>query len=61
MNEYRDLYQASRTDPTAFWAQAAREVTWIPRSTGGFPMLNSTRAPTRWTATSMRAAAIRQQ
>ena len=28
MNRYRDLYQASLTDPAQFWAEAAREVTW---------------------------------
>jgi propionyl-CoA synthetase len=28
MNRYRDLYQESLTDPTTFWAHAAREVTW---------------------------------
>lgn len=28
MDEYRDLFQASVDDPAAFWAQAARAVTW---------------------------------
>ena len=28
MGEYRDLFQASVDDPAAFWAQAARAVTW---------------------------------
>ena len=28
MNGYRDLFQASVDDPAAFWAQAARAVTW---------------------------------
>ena len=29
MNDYRDMYRASLTDPDRFWADAAREVTWI--------------------------------
>src|SRR5690349_6497583 len=29
VNEYRDLYQASITDPSELWADAARDVTWI--------------------------------
>jgi len=28
MNRYRDLYQASLTDPAQFWVEAARAVTW---------------------------------
>ena len=28
MGEYRELFDASVADPTAFWAQAARAVTW---------------------------------
>jgi propionyl-CoA synthetase len=28
MGGYRELFEASVTDPTAFWAQAARAVTW---------------------------------
>ena len=28
MDEYRDLFQASVDDPAAFWAQAARAVSW---------------------------------
>ena len=28
MSRYRDLYKSSLDDPAAFWAQAAREVTW---------------------------------
>src|SRR6476660_6739839 len=29
MGDYRDLFNASIADPTAFWADAARAVTWI--------------------------------
>ena len=45
-NRYRDLYQASLTDPAACWAQAAREVTWTrpPQQ-----ILDDTRPPfCRW-------------
>jgi propionyl-CoA synthetase len=49
MGGYRDLFNASIADPAAFWADAARAVTWtrepqrvldesIRRSIAGFPM-----------------------
>ena len=29
MSRYHEVYAASRRDPEAFWAEAAREIDWI--------------------------------
>ena len=44
---YRELFQASITDPAEFWAQAAQAVSWTPRTRSASS--TTTRAPFyRW-------------
>jgi len=67
MGDYRDLFNASIADPTAFWADAARAVTWTrepqrvlddsnPPFYRWFPDGELNTCATAWTATSRTAA-----
>ena len=70
VGRYGELFDASIADPEAFWADAARDVSWIREPAGssttpirrtidGSPTPNSIRAQTLWIATSPTAAPIK--